>query len=452
MDGILVSVWNVLEIEPTGEESAIKKAYAKKLKQHHPEDDPEGYQKLREAYDAALKQAKHIAAMPVTAVLDTEGEEDTEEADAYDDDGMWQDENWEEDADEIILPEIQQHPVRRFLEQVEELYENFPSRIEPESWQELLNADIVWDVEHSQSLKDGLIAILEDSHHLPRSVWLVLDQVFHFSSDKDGLLDRYPNYFVEYMLRQISGSMELHYDCFRSSALPDDLDIESYLSLREEAQERFIDGDLEDAIDLLDTAHEMFADDPDLELMRSKYFLAVEEKDQALSCLQRVIELSPEDWDGHWHRAQLLHDLQRYEEALADLEVLLQQEPQNKHVLSFAGCCHLGLGQAAETRQKMKLANEQDNMHIQTIVYWYAALNKYMYKQDPVKPADRRKIRLHNLSFWTIVFIRLSWLPILLYLLLTVFLDLPAIVTSAFLLILLWNLWKTIRTALITST
>lgn len=446
MDGFLVSVWDILEIDPTGEESVIKKAYAKKLKQHHPEDDPEGYQRLREAYDSALKQAKHIAATPASAAMEEEPDADEE--------WMWQDgdEEWEEESDEIVLPEIQEHPVRRFLEQVEELYEDFPSRIEPDSWKALLDSDIVWDVEHSQSLQDGLISFLEDSHHLPHSVWEVLDQVFRFSADKEALLERYPEYFVEYMLRQIDGSMELRYDCFRGSETIDDFDMEYYLSLREDAQEMLGDGDLEEAKEILDTTYEMFADDPDLELMRSKYFLAVGQTDQALESLQRVIELSPEDWDGHWHRAQLLHDLQRYEEALADLEVLLQQEPLNSHVLSLAGRCHLGLGQIEETREKMKKSYEQDNTHINTFIYWYMAGNKHFYEQPQLKPADRRKARLHTFYYWTVVFLRLTWLPIIVFSLLAVFFDLPTIFNRLFILILLWNFWRMIRAERVTST
>lgn len=448
MDGFLVSVWDILEIDPTGEESVIKKAYAKKLKQHHPEDDPEGYQRLREAYDSALKQAKHIAAAPPTSAVMNEEDPDADE------EWMWQDEDeeWEEDSDEIVLPEIEEHPVRRFLEQVEELYEDFPSRIEPDSWKALLDSDIVWDVEQSQSLQDGLISFLEDSHHLPHSVWEVLDQVFRFSADKEALLERYPEYFVAYMLRQINGSMELRYDCFRGVETIDDVDIEYYLSLREDAQEMLSDGDLEEAKELLDTAYEMFSDDPDLELMRSKYFLTVGETDQALESLQHVIELSPEDWDGHWHRAQLLHDLKRYEEALADLEVLLQQEPHNSHVLSLAGRCHLGLGQLEETREKMKLSYEQDNTHINTFVYWYMAGNKHFYEQPPIKLADRRKARLHTFYYWAVVYLRMTWLPIILYTMLEVFFDLPAICNRLFILILLWNLWRMIRSERFIST
>ncbi|HDR4277353.1 TPA: hypothetical protein QCP58_005747, partial [Bacillus anthracis] len=55
-----MSIWNTLEIEPTDDISVIKKAYAKLLKIHHPEDDPEGYQRLREAFDQAVKSAKNM--------------------------------------------------------------------------------------------------------------------------------------------------------------------------------------------------------------------------------------------------------------------------------------------------------------------------------------------------------------------------------------------------------
>ena len=51
--------WSILGIDPTNDVSAIKKAYAIKLKIYHPEDDPEGFQKLREAYEGAIKQSRN---------------------------------------------------------------------------------------------------------------------------------------------------------------------------------------------------------------------------------------------------------------------------------------------------------------------------------------------------------------------------------------------------------
>lgn len=52
------SAWKILGIEPTDDMTAIKKAYSAKLKIHHPEDDPEGYQRLREAFETVKKHGK----------------------------------------------------------------------------------------------------------------------------------------------------------------------------------------------------------------------------------------------------------------------------------------------------------------------------------------------------------------------------------------------------------
>ena len=49
--------WEILGIEPTDDKTAIKRAYTKLAHDTNPEDDPEGYAKLHEAYRAALDYA-----------------------------------------------------------------------------------------------------------------------------------------------------------------------------------------------------------------------------------------------------------------------------------------------------------------------------------------------------------------------------------------------------------
>jgi hypothetical protein len=51
-------IWTTLGIEPTAQEREIKRAYARKLKTTRPEDDPDGFQALHEAYQAALHRAR----------------------------------------------------------------------------------------------------------------------------------------------------------------------------------------------------------------------------------------------------------------------------------------------------------------------------------------------------------------------------------------------------------
>jgi hypothetical protein len=74
--------WAVLGIAPTDDTKAVKKAYAVRLKQVRPDEDPAGFQRLREAYEWALKYgvvwAKHH--------LEESDDEDDFESDDIDDD------------------------------------------------------------------------------------------------------------------------------------------------------------------------------------------------------------------------------------------------------------------------------------------------------------------------------------------------------------------------------
>ena len=53
-----MSVWEILGIDKTNDIRAIKKAYAKKVKTCHPEDDPDGFRLLQEAYRKAMEYAR----------------------------------------------------------------------------------------------------------------------------------------------------------------------------------------------------------------------------------------------------------------------------------------------------------------------------------------------------------------------------------------------------------
>ena len=56
-----MNMWEILGIAPSPDIKAIKRAYAAKLKLTHPQDDPVAFQKLRQAYDWALREAKFMA-------------------------------------------------------------------------------------------------------------------------------------------------------------------------------------------------------------------------------------------------------------------------------------------------------------------------------------------------------------------------------------------------------
>ena len=75
-----MSYWQVLGIEPTADLRVLKRAYAIQLKQHKPERDPEGYRRVRSAYDAALQSLAARSSRPqlrTTSVIEAAPQQST---------------------------------------------------------------------------------------------------------------------------------------------------------------------------------------------------------------------------------------------------------------------------------------------------------------------------------------------------------------------------------------
>ena len=53
------NVFRILEIEPTTDKKEIKRAYARLVKRYHPEEFPEEWEKIHDAYEQALKIAEY---------------------------------------------------------------------------------------------------------------------------------------------------------------------------------------------------------------------------------------------------------------------------------------------------------------------------------------------------------------------------------------------------------
>lgn len=67
----MTSIWDTLGVAADSSERDIKRAYAKRLKQTRPEEDPEGFQALRHAYETALQLSSNVSPQALSAPPDT---------------------------------------------------------------------------------------------------------------------------------------------------------------------------------------------------------------------------------------------------------------------------------------------------------------------------------------------------------------------------------------------
>lgn len=171
--------YHVLGIEETKEEEVIKNAYRSLLKRTNPEDDPEGFRRLREAYDEALRLARLQEKRKKRKKADKSG-------------------------------------IERWVDRVDEVYQDLAARCEEESWEEVFSDPLCEGIDTSQQLRDAFLTYLMEHIYLPLKIWKRIDRQFQIVEDQEQLLWKFPKEFVEYMVYYIEHEPFLDFGQFRA--------------------------------------------------------------------------------------------------------------------------------------------------------------------------------------------------------------------------------------------
>ena len=201
-------VWSILELEPTKDISAIRRAYAEKTRICHPEEDPTGFMELREAYRAAMAYAEGGAVVPPPpqgrpdSGLSRRGDrEEDREAVPETDEGEEDVEpqrpapfGWtlpEEETDRSPNPYADHEAVRKF----EELYTG-KQRKNPKLWTDYFTShaflDVAWEPRFTELM---LEKVTEVERTLPpgREFLMWLSVVYLFSVKEGTIFDPVEN-------------------------------------------------------------------------------------------------------------------------------------------------------------------------------------------------------------------------------------------------------------------
>lgn len=178
--------WDVLGIKETKDVKEITKAYRQKLVHTNPEDKPEEFKALRQAYEQAMDFARNNN-VPIS-------------------------------------------PIDEWKNKLEALYNDFERRIQLKEWKQLLNEDVSLSLDKKLMIEEALLKFFMEKYRIPHVVWVYLNEQFNFLDHVEELYDNYPKEFIDYVIVNGINYMDvLPYDLFTPGK--DGQAVEQYINL-----------------------------------------------------------------------------------------------------------------------------------------------------------------------------------------------------------------------------
>lgn len=336
--------WELLELEPTTDVLIIKKAYARKLKSNHPEDNPQGFQKIREAYDKALLYAKNNGTYYNAA--DQFHEQENDEKINYElnntekiFDEQYRNErtnhyqiNYEQIEYEI---DSDDKLVSVFMGKVYNLYNDFFERINVDNWELLFKDDIMWHYDTLEYISIQIMDFFSNHYYMPREVWKCLERYLYWEKLEDGIISDQES-FGKYLQLQLGSDRVPKYNFFDKKL---SIDYDQYLYYRENAFLALLDSNLELADTYIRQAFQIYQSDPYLYCIKGE-FIIKSEGDLHKADMEYVtaLDITNGDWYVNYYRAQVLYDIKLYDAAFQACQNCASgKDPLNSEFLILFG-------------------------------------------------------------------------------------------------------------------
>lgn len=292
--------FQVLGIAETKEEDRIRQRYLSLLKDTNPEDDPEGFKRLREAYEEALRFAAE------------RGKEKEEEPQG--EVGLW-------------------------MKRVRETYRDIFLRRDSNVWKPLFEDNVCVGFDTFLDARKQLLGFLSGHSFLPRTVWELLDQTFHVMDDFEALKEEFHVNFLRHIEYHVNTDDFLDYALFEAQAdygPEDDEEVDRYIieffEIRNKLEEGQTEG-VEQALEDL-TRHGLYH--PYEEVERLRLYIRREEQGKGKEEAESLLARYPEDSYVQIWAGKTFSDAGDEERGFALWEAVLEKEPEYYMARYFA--------------------------------------------------------------------------------------------------------------------
>lgn len=231
-----------LNIAETRDERVIKDAYRRKLTVTNPEDHPEEFKLLREAYERALAYINESSV--------EQGQEDNS-------------------------------PVGLWMRRVNALYISLSARQDRDKWKSLLKDDICLDLDYGEEAKWRLFGFLAEHYQLRADIWRLLNEEFHIVSEQDKFKEHLPVPFVDFILGRIADTESAQDFPYEWLSGADDADYDDFQGRLYELEGCVSNGQTAQAEPIIAVMERSGIDHPYFQLAKAQLLLQKNEESQA---------------------------------------------------------------------------------------------------------------------------------------------------------------------------
>ncbi len=249
-----IEVFQILGIEMTKDERSIKNAYRERLAVTNPEDNPEGFKRLREAYEEACRLAR-------------ESDEPTEEQRDETASGIW-------------------------VEKAAAVYGNMRSRRDTKAWEELFADDCFLSLEEEENCRIKLLRFIMDHFRLPGDVWKLLDKKLDITAGAAALREKFPADFIRYILSKCERGEDVEFDQFEGE---DEAPYDLFLQYYDRCWQALQSENLEQAQQSIENADALKISHPVMEVCRAELLEKQGRVKEAVALFERQLEKYPKD-------------------------------------------------------------------------------------------------------------------------------------------------------------